>query len=45
MDLGNPIEIVVHHLLIGGIACLGCRDEFPIVSALVYVKHIGHDLW
>ena len=44
MDLGNPIEIVVHHLLIGGIAYLGNRDGFPMVSALVYVMHTGHDL-
>ena len=45
MDLGNPIKIVVYHLLIGGITCLGRRNEFPMVSALVYVMHIGQDLW
>ena len=45
MDLGNSVEIVVHHLLIGGMTCLGCRDEFPMVSALVYVMHTGWDLW
>ena len=39
MDLGNPVELVVHHLLIKGITCLGRRDEFPIMSALMYVKH------
>ena len=44
MDLGNPIKIVVHHLLIGGMTCLGCQDEFPMVSALVYVMHIRQDL-
>ena len=46
MDLGNPIEIVVHHLLIGRMTCLGRWDEFPMVSALVvYVMHTGQDLW
>ena len=44
MDLGNPIETVVHHLLIGRMTCLGSRDGFPMVSALIYVIHIGQDL-
>ena len=39
MDLGNPIEIVVHNLLIGGMTCLGRYDGFPMVSALVYEMH------
>ena len=39
MDLGNPVEIVVYHLLIGGMACLSHRDEFLMMSALVYVMH------
>ena len=43
MDLSNPIETTVHHLLIRGMVCLGCRDEFPVVSALVYVMHIRQD--
>ena len=33
MDLGNPIETVVHHLLIGGMTYLDHRDGFSIVSA------------
>ena len=41
MDLGNAIETVVHHLLIGGMTYLGCRDGFPMVSALMYEMHIG----
>ena len=41
MDLDNPIEIVVHHLIIGGMTYLGRWDEFPMVSALIYVMHIG----
>ena len=45
MDLGNPIETVVYHLLIGKMACLGRPDGFLMVSALVYVMHIGQDLW
>ena len=50
MGLGNPIEIVVHHLLIRGMVGLGCQDRFPLVSELVrMVKHwagpmVSHDL-
>ena len=39
MDLGNLIETVVHHLLIGGMTCLGRRDGFHMVSALVYMMY------
>ncbi|RVW33146.1 hypothetical protein CK203_094845 [Vitis vinifera] len=35
MGLGNPLEIVVHHLLIGGMAGLSYWDGFSMVSALV----------
>ena len=35
MGLGNPLEVVVHHLLIGGMIGLGYRDGFLMVSALV----------
>ena len=35
MGIGNLLEVVVHHLLIGGMASLGYRDGFPMVSALV----------
>ena len=35
MGLGNPLEVVLHHLLIGGMAGLGYWDRFPMVSALV----------
>ena len=45
MDLGNPIETIVHHLLIGEMACLGRRDGFPMVSILMYEMHTGQDLW
>ena len=50
MDLGNPVEIVMHYLLIGGMTCLNCRDKFPIVSVLVcMVTHwtgrtVNHDI-
>ena len=44
MDLGNLVEDVVHYLLIRGMACLGHQDGFPILSALMYVMHIGQDL-
>ena len=35
MGLGNPLEVVVHDLLIGGMVDIGYRDGFPMVSALV----------
>ena len=35
MGFGNPLEVVVHHLLIRGMVGLSYRDVFPIVSALV----------
>ena len=50
MDLDNLVETVVHYLLIGGMACLGRRDEFPMVNILVYmVTHwirprVNHDV-
>ena len=44
MDLGNPVEVLVHYLLIEGMTCLSCHDRFPIVSALVYVMHTKQDL-
>ena len=47
MGLGNPLEVLVHHLLIGEMTSLNNRDGFPIVSALVCVcvwLHIGQDL-
>ena len=42
MDLGNPIEIVVHYFQM---AWLDYWDRFLMVSALLYVMHIGQDLW
>ena len=50
MGLSNPLRVVVHHLLIGGMANLGYQDGFPIVSALVcMVTHwigtmVSHEL-
>ena len=35
MGLGNPLEVVVYHLLIEGMIDFDYRDEFPMVSALV----------
>ena len=35
LGLGNLLEIVVHHLLIGGMVGFGYQDGFPMVSALV----------
>ena len=35
VDLGNPLEVVVHHLLIEGVAGLSYWNGFPMVSALV----------
>ena len=39
MDLGNPVETIVHYLLIGGMTSLGRWDGFSMVSTLVYVMH------
>ena len=44
MDLGNLIETVVHHILIGRVTCLGRQDRFPKLCALVYVMHTRQDL-
>ena len=43
MGLGNPLEVVVHHLLIGGMASLGYWDGFPMVSVLVCM--VAHWIW
>ena len=45
MDLGNLVETIVHYLLIGGMPYLGRWDEFPMVSALMYVMLIAYDIW
>ena len=45
MDLGNPVETIVHYLSIGGMTCLNHRNGFPMTSILVFVMHIGWDLW
>ena len=50
MGLSNPLEVVVHDLLIGGMTSLGYWDEFPMVSALVCIvtywigPTVSHDL-
>ena len=35
MGVGNPLKVVVHLLLIGGMASLGYQDRFPMVIALM----------
>ena len=37
MDLGNPLKVIVHYLLIGGMTSLGHSDGVPIVSALACI--------
>ena len=50
VSLGNPLEVILHYLLIGRIVDLGYRYRFPMVSALVcMVIHwtgpmVRHDL-
>ena len=50
MGLSNSLEVVMHHLLIGGMTGLGFRDEFLMMSALMcMVTHwtrpiVSHDL-
>ena len=36
VDLGNPLETIVHYLQIGGMTCLGHWDDFLMTSVLVY---------
>ena len=33
--LGNPLEVVVHYLLIGGTTGLDYQDEIPMISTIV----------
>ena len=35
MGQGNPLEVLMHHLLIRGMTSLGYRDRFPMSCALV----------
>ena len=47
MSIGNPLEVVVHYLLIKGMASVGHRNEFPMASTLVYIvigPTVSHDL-
>ena len=50
MGIGNPLEVVVQHFLMGGMVGLSYQDGFPMVSTLVcMVTHwtgptISHDL-
>ena len=50
MCLGNPLEVIEHHLLIEGMTSLGYRDGFPMVSVLVCMvtywtgPTVSHDL-
>ena len=37
MGLGNPLEVVVYHFLIGGMIGLNYSNDFPMVNALVYM--------
>ena len=50
MDLGNPLVVVMHYLLIEGMTSLSYRDGFPMVSVLVCMVTyrtrlvVSHDL-
>ena len=37
ISLDNPLEVIVHHLLIGGMTGFGNQDGFPMVSALLCI--------
>ena len=41
MDLGNPVEIVVHYLLIGGKTCLGHWDGHGQSTSVCDAHWIG----
>ena len=44
MDLGNPVDTIVHYIIIGMMTYLGYQDKFFMMSALVYMMHTGHGL-
>ena len=44
IGLGNPLEVVVHHCLIGGMVGLGYWDGFLMVSVLVCMVTCYKDL-
>ena len=50
MDLGNPFDAIVHHLLIRGMVGVSYWDEVPMVSTLVcMITHgigsiVSHDI-
>ena len=35
MSLGNPLEVVVHHLLVRGMASFDYWDAFPMMCVLI----------
>ena len=37
MGLGNPLEVIIHYLLIERMVGLSHRDDFPMVSVLVCI--------
>ena len=37
MDLSNLVETIVDHFLIEGMTYFGYLDDFPMVSALIYM--------
>ena len=41
MDLGNPFDAIVHHLLIRGMVGVSYWDEVPMVSTLVCMITYG----
>ena len=43
MDLGNPFDAIVHHLLIRGMVGVSYWDEVPMVSTLVCM--ITYGIW
>ena len=43
MDLGNLVKTIMYHLLIKWMICLDYRDQFPMMSVLVYMMHIRYD--
>ena len=39
MGLGNPLEAIVHHLLIGGMTSLSYQDEFPMYDFILNMNY------
>ena len=40
MDLGNPLKVIMHYLLIGGMTDLSYKNGVPIVCIVTHQKDL-----